>query len=123
MKNIKKILSVLSAAMVISVSGASVVYADEAVTEPTEAITENPSEEETDLEKACAMINDFIAEEEIPDAKAYLGEGDLADVIILYIGGDTYKYTFSNLIYNFMKENNIDKTNVKMVDLQIKVKT
>ena len=116
MKKVKKFLSILSAVMVFSACAASAVYADETATEPTESTetTEPTNEKITDSNVICDMINEFIKTEGIPGAHASTASSD--SQVLIHMDYDIYlengEYMFSNLIYDYLDKNNVDRTKV-----------
>ena len=116
MKKLKKMLSVLSAVMVISTCAISVVYADETATEPTESTetTEPTNEKITDSNVICDKINEFIKTEGIPGAHASTVSSD--SQVFVHMDYDKSlgngEYMFTNLIYDYLDKNNVDRTKV-----------
>ena len=113
MKSLNKILSILSAVMVISTCAVSAVYADETATEPT---TENVSNEKiTDVEEICKLLNDFADECQIPYFKATVSPANeeiSIDRVSVFWRGDTANGQIKYLIQKFIEEKNIDEAKI-----------
>ena len=111
MKKLKKILSVLSAVMVLSTCAAAVAYADETVTEPTEA-TEATDQMITDTNEIYDMINEFVENKEFPRVTVSTILVGYDFKVLVHIDGDEADNSIKTGICDFIKENNIDETKV-----------
>lgn len=117
MKNLKRILAILSSFMIIASCASVAVYAEETVTdltEPTEA-TEPTNEKITDAEVICKLLNDFADECQIPDFKATVSpanEENPVDRVSVFWRGDTANGQIKYLIQKIIEEKNIDETKI-----------
>ncbi|MGN0613417.1 MAG: dockerin type I repeat-containing protein [Porcipelethomonas sp.] len=128
MKNLKKMLSVLSAVMVMSTCAVSAVYADESLIEPTGATestnhtepTEPTNEKITDIKVICDMINEEMKKEIIP-GKAKIDSDNYPDCACVCLDAETGNSRFQKWIENFIKEKNIDSSKAQFIIADIYV--